>query len=267
MKELRKYLLALFMLLIIALGYAQGGDVFAVKVYSGTYHGDNVMLKNPYVLPGNKYCIAEIVINGKSNININANDIELDLSEYEKGTYINIEIRYHKGCSAPSIVNPNALRAESTYKMVAFEATENNLKWTTKNEVAQKAFIIEQKIYNKWVELGKVISKGTPGYNEYTFPVEQFSGKNVYRLKQKDIKDKYVYSEIVEYNSKLEPITFYPDKVENCIYLSRRTKYQIFTEFGVLVKQGEGYQIKLPNLESGQYYLYIDNRVEKIVKQ
>ena len=258
-----------FLLLILANTFviAQDESIYSVKVYNGTYKGENVMIRNPYVLPGNKYCIEEIVINGKSNINVNANDIELDLSNYEKGAYINIEIRYHKGCTRPKIVNPAVLRVESTYKLVAIEAVENLLKWTTKNEETQKAFIVEQKIYNKWVELGSIVGKGTPGYNDYTFPVQQYSGKNIYRLKQKDINGRNRYSELTEFGSKLQPITFYPDKVKNCIYLSRRTKYQIFTEFGVLVKQGEGYQVKLPNLDPGHYYLYIDNRVEKIVKQ
>ncbi len=241
-------------------------EAYNIKVLDGTNKGINIKIKNPYVLPGNKYCIEEISVNDNNMKNTGASDIEIDLSTYKKGTYINIEIKYHSSCK-PEILNPEVLYSKSTYELVAIEAKENQLTWTTKNETTQEPFTVEQKIYNKWVELGKLIGHGTPGYNYYNFQVDQYSGNNEYRIKQRDINGKYKYSEVANFESALNPITFYPDKVENCLYLSRRTKYQIFTEFGVLVIQGEGYQIKLPNLEPGPYYLYIDNRIEKIVKQ
>jgi hypothetical protein len=242
-------------------------ELNSLIILEGTYQGKNLRVKNPYVLPNEKYCTTEILINDVPSDKIYANDIEVDLSNFEKGEYVNIQIKHNDGCE-PEVVNPEVLRSKSTFEIVTITADLNLLKWTTKNETNQEPYIIEQKQYNKWVPIGKVIAKGTPGYNSYTFAVQNFSGLNEYRLKQSDLlKAHYRYSEPAKFNADIPPVTFYPERVLNCIYLSRKTKYQIFTESGILVKQGEDYQIKLPNLNPGPYYLYIDNRVERILKK
>lgn len=246
---------------------AAQNELNSLIILEGTYQGKNLRVKNPYVLPNEKYCTTEILINDVPSDKIYANDIEVDLSNFEKGEYVNIQIKHNDGCE-PEVINPEVLRSKSTFEVVTITADLNLLKWTTKNETSQEPYIIEQKQYNKWVPIGKVIAKGTPGYNSYTFSIQNFSGLNEYRLKQSDyMKAHYRYSEPAKVNADIPPITFYPERVLNCIYLSRKTKYQIFTESGILVKQGEDYQIKLPNLNPGPYYLYIDNRVERILKK
>lgn len=236
-------------------------------VLEGTYQGKNIKIKNPYIVPGQRFCIQEIYVNEDKYTYVPASDVIINLSGFKKGEYVNIQITHDKNACEPIIENTQSLRAKSTFEIVAIEVKEGMLRWTTKNERTQEPYIIEQKLYNKWVPIGKVIAKGTDGYNPYNFPVKEFSGENAFRIKQKGNDNSYRYSEICTSKSDMPSVSFYPHQVANIIYLSRRARYQIFTENGISVASGEDYQIHVPNLVPGPYYLYIDNKVERFLKK
>ncbi len=256
-----------FILLILCLGFGSmlmGGEVYL----DGTYQGDNLYIQNQYNSSTNSFCIIELYVNNKkmAQDELSSSAFEIDLSAYKIGEYISIKI-VHKDYCKPRILNPEVLNSKSTFEIIQFISEENRVKWTTKNESSNEPFIIEQFRNNKWVPIGKVIGIGPEGFNNYTLEVTHHSGVNKYRLKQKDLGNKYRYSTPVEYISEKSPITYYPRRTDKDIYLSERAGYEIYDSFGRLILQGEAQKIDVSDLDPGIYYLNIDNRTEKFLKK
>jgi peroxiredoxin len=61
--------------------------------------------------------------------------------------------------------------------------------------------------------------------------------------------------------------TFYPERVDDKIHISRKAEFEIFNERGKLVKKGEQEVIEVPEIPSGVYYLSIEGNVHKIFKK
>jgi len=70
-----------------------------------------------------------------------------------------------------------------------------------------------------------------------------------------------------EYYSEEDPITFYPTRVTDKIILSRETSYEVLDAAGNSVVQGTGSEIHVEDLNSGLYYLNINNKTEKFIKK
>ncbi|MCH8902635.1 MAG: hypothetical protein IIA45_01800 [Bacteroidetes bacterium] len=231
----------------------------------GTYQGKKIVIQNP-ISSDQSFCITEVYINDIPYYEINNTAFEIRLSNIRIGEYMNIKIVYKDNCR-PKIMNAGDLRSKSTYEVVSFKIDNRIMKWTTKNERNEEPFIIERLRNGKWVEIGKVIGKGPEGFNNYAFDVNHYSGTNTYRIKQRSLQNKYRYSEEVEYYSNKAEINFYPKRVATEIYLSEKTEYEIYDSFGLLILKGEAREINVAELESGVYYLNIDNRTEKFLKK
>ncbi len=66
----------------------------------------------------------------------------------------------------PLVLNPEVLKPKSTFDIVKQEVTSDGVfHWTTTNETGELPFMVEQKRWNKWVKVGEVVGKGTPGEN------------------------------------------------------------------------------------------------------
>jgi peroxiredoxin len=61
--------------------------------------------------------------------------------------------------------------------------------------------------------------------------------------------------------------TFYPERVDDKIHISRKAEFEIFNERGKLVKKGEEEVIEVPEIPAGVYYLSIEGNVHKIYKK
>lgn len=236
-----------------------------VITIDGTYQGETIYVQNP-ISSDQSYCITEVYLNDVPIYEINKTAFEIPLDGMEGGQYVNIKI-IHKNNCRPKVLNVDALRTKSTYEVVSMKVDDNHLKWTTKNERNEEPYTIEKFRNNKWVEIGKIIGKGPEGYNNYVFDINHYSGINKYRIKQRDLGRKYNYSESIEYTSTKPPITFYPKRVSTEIYLSEKTEYEIYDSYGSLILKGEGFEIKVEELETGVYYMNIDNRTEKFFKK
>ena len=231
----------------------------------GTYQGETVYVQNP-ISSDQSFCITEVYLNDIPFYEINSTAFEIPLDKMRKGQYVNIKI-VHKNNCRPKILNTHVLRTKSTYQIVSFKVDEEHLRWTTKNEGNEEPFIVEKFRNNKWVEIGKIIGKGPEGFNNYIFDINHYSDVNKYRIKQRDLGNKYNFSESVEFTSTKPPITFYPKRVSTEIYLSEKAEYEIYDSYGSLILKGEGFEIRVSELESGVYYLNIDNRTEKFLKK
>lgn len=250
-------------LFCILLSFKTFGGVISID---GTYQGDNIYIQNPYNSADNTYCITEVLINDQP-FKAHANSaFEIPLNNYSVGQYVNIKITHKDNCK-PRVLNPEVLRSKSTFEMVTIKADEKHVKWTTKGETSQEPFIVEQFRNNKWVPAGKVPGKGPEGFNNYSVEVNHHSGANKYRIKQRDLGDKYVYKDPIDYTSSKPPITFYPKRVDKELYFSESTEFEVYDSFGSLVKKGQAKVVDLAGLEPGIYYLNIDNKTEKFLKK
>ena len=235
-------------------------------IIDGTYQGENIYIQNPFSNKENGFCIKEVYVNDKPFTEINSSAFEIILEGQEIGKYVKISIIHSKTCR-PRVLNKDALRSKSTFEIVSLKSAENQLRFTTKNETNEEPFIVEQFKNNKWVEVTRMKGEGPEGFNNYISDISHTSGLNKYRVKQRDIGNRYRYSKVLEYKSNRSPITFYPKRVSNEIHLSESTAYEVFDSFGALMTKGVGNKINVSDLEEGVYYLNIDNRTEKFLKK
>lgn len=232
----------------------------------GTYQGDNIYIQNPYNSADNTFCITEVLVNDQPFKNINSSAFEITLSNFSIGDYVNIKIT-HKDNSKPRVLNQEVLRSKSTFEIVSIKVDEKQIKWTTKGESTHEPFLVEQFRNNKWVQVGKIVGKGPEGYNNYSMEITHHSGENKYRIKQRDLGDKFVYKDPIDYISSRSPLTFYPKRVDKELFFSESTEYEIYDSFGSLIKKGQSKTVDLSGIEPGIYYLNIDNKTEKFLKK
>ncbi len=247
---------------------AQSNQLASFTV-EGTYQGKPLYIQNPFNPATNSYCVQKVLVNGKEyQGNIKSSAFAVDLSQFglKKGQYVEIKIVHQKGCF-PRVLNPTALIGKSTFELVSFKADENSVRWTTRNETTEEPFYLEREEYGQWRVVAKVKGKGPGGYNNYVVQVRHFSGTNKYRLKQRDVGGYWRYSKVLVYKSKKKPVTFYPKRVTDKIHFSEEVEYEIYDEYGNLVKKGKGKEADVADLSPGVYYLFFDNRKEKFLKK
>ncbi|MCH8330064.1 MAG: T9SS type A sorting domain-containing protein [Bacteroidetes bacterium] len=231
----------------------------------GTYQGSNLIINNPYT-ETNGYCIEGIILNDKSIQVENDQDLVIDLSGCYIGQYVNLKINHPDICR-PKPINPDALRSNSTFKLVDMEVNETMVKFVTEFESTEEPFYVEQNRNSKWVIIGKLKGKGTPTRNEYTLNVEHVSNINRYRIKQRNLGGRFVYCLPVSYTSNKVTVDLYPKRVTDMLYFTQDVLFEIFDGSGNLVKKEKSREVDLSHLAAGIYYVNLDNRTEKIIKK
>ena len=256
-----KVFLSLFLVIITAISLNA-----KELIIDGTYQGENIYIQNPWNAKANAFCIQEVYINDVPFKETNSSAFEISLESLEVGKYVKISIIHSKVCK-PRVLNKEALRSKSTFEIVSIKSSENQIRFTTKNETNEEPFVVEQFKNNKWVTIDRFKGEGPEGFNNYIAEISHTSGLNKYRVKQRDIGNKFRYSKVLEYKSNRAPITFYPKRVSNDIYFSEKCNYEIFDSFGALQSKGVAEKVDCSKLEEGVYYLNIDNRTEKFLKK
>lgn len=259
-----KYFLFIILFTFSVSAFAQQN----VLIIKGTYHGENLIIDNPFTSTGLGYCISEIRVNGKmSTDEINSSSFEIDLSVYQlkKGDEITIAIKHKEGCT-PKAVNPNVLEPRSTFDTQSIKVDMNGvLSWVTTNEVGKLDYIVEQYKWNKWVKVGKVEGLGEMSKNKYSVKVNLHSGINRFRVKQIDYTRRPRYSpEAKLTNLRMQPVQF--TKKRNKIIFTQSTEYELYDEYGQKKKIGSGKEIDISNLDNGTYYLNYDNTMQEFKK-
>jgi hypothetical protein len=180
-----------------------------------------------------------------------------------------VKIKHKDGCT-PLVLNPEVLRPKSTFDIVKQEvATDGTYKWVTNNETGELPFIVEQKRWNKWVKVGEVPGSGTPGEHVYTFKVTPHSGENTFRVKQVDLSKKARYSQNITFTDPaIAPVTWSPLKPKDEIVFSGNTLYEVYDQYGNIVKRGYANKLDVSSLKKELYYLNYDNKMgETFIKR
>lgn len=240
----------------------------------GTYQGKNLYIQNPMDDDGFGYCGTKVTVNGDvmpGGTNTGAFEIDFANFNIGIGEPVFIVIEHHDGCK-PKILNPEVLLPRSTFVVSAISVTTaGKLTWTTTGEQGKLPYVVEQYRWNKWVTIGEVQGKGTPGSNSYEFSVTPHSGENTVRVVQVDHSGMKRTSKEVKFTSTVPVVTKSPVKVKDVINFAANgqaveTRYEIYDAYGNIVKKGVGSSVNCANLLSGAYYINFDNVNEKFIK-
>lgn len=241
-------------------------------IIEGNYQGKNIYVQNPFAGSGVGFCVQKVEVNGQVTTDeINSSAFEIDFNNYQFkiGDKVTVRITHKDDCK-PKVLNPEVLKPKSTFDVISMKLEgDGTLKWNTKNETGKLPFIIEQYRWNKWVKAGEIEGKGVGDNNEYIYKVPTLhSGENQVRVKQVDYTSQPRLSRPVKFNNISMPeCTFNPVKVSKDITFSCETLYEIYDQFGNVVKKGFGKMVDCGNLAKGVYYLNYDNKTAEFIKK
>ncbi len=209
-----------FILSLIAILCSIGSLSAGTIVLEGNYMGKNIFVKNPYGGSGVGFCVFEVTINGKlspDEVNQSAFEIDFNNHDLKLGDKVLINIKHKDDCK-PEVLNAEVLRPKSTFKTEKISFGKDGvLNWNTSNETGKLDYIVEQFRWNKWVKVGEVTGKGTPGNHSYSFKITPHSGENKARVKQVDVSGKPRYSKPANYTSTAPAVTIDCDKCKDKI--------------------------------------------------
>ncbi|MGQ1889662.1 hypothetical protein ACT29H_04400 [Thermophagus sp. OGC60D27] len=235
----------------------------------GTYQGDNLYVKNPYVDSGVGFCVYEVMVNGMTTTDeINSSSFEIDLTRYNFaiGAPVHIVLKHKDGCQ-PMVVNPDVIAAKATFEIINITVEDNRLRWSTTKEAGILPFIVEQYRWNKWVQVGEVAGQGIPGQHHYEIPVRLHSGENRFRVRQTDsFNNRKLSPEVVITNNE-PPVELISNKVSEQLVFTRSTLYEIYDIYGRIVFKGINDTVNIAGLNKGEYYLNFDNQMSFFLKK
>jgi len=234
-------------------------------VLDGHYQGKNLFIQNPFSEAGVGFCVFEVTVNDQiATDEINSSAFEVDMNNFglKPGDAVVVKIRHKDGCT-PVVLNPEVLKPKSTFDIVKQAiGSDGTYTWTSTNETGELPYIVEQKRWNKWVKVGEVMGVGKPGEHSYSFKVTPHAGENTFRVKQVDLTRRSRFSEAVRYTDpSVAVVTWGPVKPKEEIAFSANTLYEIYDQYGNIVKRGYANKIDITTLKKDLYYLNYDNKM------
>jgi len=247
----------------------------AVILLEGNYQGKNIYVQNQFGSNGVGFCVNEVEVNGnKTTDETNSSAFEIDLKSHKLNVGDKVEIKiYHKSDCKVKVLNAEVLKPKSTYEVISMDISKDGtFSWSTKSETGKLAFAVEQFRWNKWVKVGEVDGVGTPVTNNYSFKIVPHSGKNQVRVRQTDYSGQPRLSKAAEFVSEVPEISFAPIKASKDINFVTKgkpieTMYEIYDQYGNVVKKGFGDKIDVSNLPKGGYFLNYDNKMGEFIKK
>jgi len=269
----------IFYLLFLKVGVycvsAQGG----VIILEGNYQGKPLYVQNPFVTSGVGFCVTEVRVNGNITTDeLASSAFEIDLKAHKLSIGEKVEVKIsHKADCKPKVINPEVLKPKSTFEVVNISADKDGMiSWSTKSETGKLTYAVEQFRWNKWVKVGEVDGKGTPVTNDYSFKVSPHSGKNQLRVRQTDYTGQPRLSKAVDFVSEIPEAEFAPQqkatKELNFFVKGKADKvldtmYEIYDQYGNVVKKGYGNKVDITNLPKGGYFINYDNKMGEFSKK
>lgn len=262
---MRKFILIIIS--IIAFSNFASSNVIELE---GIFQGKNLYVMNPFSSSGVGFCIYEVNVNGQvttDEINSSAFEIDLSIYQFKLGDKLEVVIKHKENCK-PKVLNPEVLKPKSTFKTVSINVDPNGtLMWKTSGEAGELPYEVQQYRWNKWITVGEVQGKGTPGTHTYKHKVKPHSGNNKFRVRQTDYTKKHNYSKEANFKSRKPPVSFEPKKPKEKITFSGETMYEIYDYYGNIVKKGYGKEVDVSNLKDGDYFLNYDNKMDTFKKK
>ena len=268
---------AIFFLLLLPIVFTNVSGQTDVVTLDGNYQGRNLYIQNPFTDGTAGFCVTEILVNGnptKDEIQSSAFEIDFKTLDLKLGDPVEVKIKHKTGCK-PRVLNPEVLKPKATFELSDIKLSADGLlEWSTKNESGKLNFIVEQFRWNKWLKVGEVEGKGTPGTNNYTFKASPHSGKNQVRVKQIDYTNQPKTSRAAEASTSICNIEFGPVKTAAEINFTCsdnksaiETLFEVYDQYGNIVKKGFGSKVNVADLKKGMYYLNYDNKMGEFTRK
>ena len=260
-REMKAKLITLLFTVLSVVAHAASGEDNVI-VLEGSYQERNVYVINSVSDFGVGFCTYEVKVNGTvTTDNINSSAFEIDLTQYsfEQGSPVFIEIKYKEGC-IPKVVNPNVLMPKPTFQCKNIDLKKDgSLRWTVTDEKGALPFVVQQFKWNKWINIGEVMGKGTAGENSYQFNIDLVSGSNKVRVIQKGFNGTKVVSTVATITSDAPTVEWDYNRREQKVTFDQATAYELYDKFGRLKKRGFGTSMDVSNMDVERYWLSFDN--------
>lgn len=254
-------------LMLIVVAFAAVSSFAGTTILEGKYQNKNIFVINSLSSTGVGFCVYEVRVNGQvSTDETNSSAFEVDLSVYGfvVGDDVSIAIKYKEDCE-PRVLNPGALEPQPTFEILNIDLTNSGvLSWKTKNEQGKVPYIVQQYKWNKWVDIGEVQGQGKVNDNMYNFNVNLTSGENKVRVMQKGYGGKAKKSPVAMLDNDDVPVNYQWNKKTKTISFSQETGFELYNEYGQIIKRGYDIAIDAADLSKGRYYLNLDSRTEVV---
>ena len=234
---------------------------------TGVYQGKNLYVQNPLCADRASYCTELVYVNDRvvaSNPRTSAFTIDLSFLSYDQPVIVRIT---HKMECEPKIINPQVIRLRGDFEFLVAQADRNDIRWSTRGEKPDAKFFLERFESGDWQPKESFSAKGDVESNTYSIAADHFSGTNRYRIRYLAPDGEVTLSKEFVFRSEEQPVTFYPVRALDRITLSREAEYEIQDAKGKTVMVGKGKFIDVLKLETGLYYLVVDNRRERFMKK
>ncbi len=234
---------------------------------NGVYRGRDVYIQNPYNSKKKSFCVQSVTLNGNTVISSpNSSALSIDLSAFSLNDSISLIIFHYAKCT-PKILNPRVLQPGGGFAIIQPLADNSSVSWITTGEQDKNAYFeLEKMFLDGWNPIEKIRAKGDIDNNQYSIGVVHYAGENQFRIHYYSNFNS-MYSEVFEFYSAEDPISFYPiDDVDEIISLSKATNYLIKDLDGNVYKKGYALDIFVQELKPGEYILVIENREENFYK-
>lgn len=259
---LQKILPILLILSVTWSAYAQSAVDKNDETLAGVFQGEPIYIKNPYNKETQQFCVSDVYLNGQRlALNYRLSALRVTFEGTDLFTPVSIRVVHRDSTCVSEIVNPLAVLFHSRYKFLNVYAADSGLYWTTEGEREIGTYLVEKLQNGIWVDEAEIASEGkfeAASYVHYPF---YEVGPNKYRIKYDfGSGNRYLYSEEIEYQHYLDPVTFQPAVTNNRVYLSRSAYYEVFDAKGDMILSGTGTEIDIRFIRPGSYVVYFDNQ-------
>lgn len=251
--------------ILILLGHylnAQDSPVKNEKTIAGVFQGEPIYIKNPYDRVSRQFCVSEVYLNDrKLDLNYKLSALKVSFDGTDLFTPVSVKVVHRDSTCTSEFVNPMAILFHSSYKYLSVSVADSGLYWTTEGEREAGTYLVEKLQLGIWVDEAEIPAKGTFEFASYVHYPAYEEGPNKYRIKY-DFGGgyRYLYSNEVEYQHYLDPVTFEPAVTNNRVYLSRSAYFEVFDQKGDMILSGTGKEIDIRFIRPGDYVVYFDNR-------
>ncbi|MEM8894518.1 MAG: hypothetical protein AAGC88_08070 [Bacteroidota bacterium] len=234
---------------------------------TGVYQGKSIFIQNPLFVEREEACVTRIYVNDVAQkLDYKSSALEVSFSGKELYVPVTVLVKHQPDCT-PKILNEDAVRFHSTFSFTELQLNDTALYWKTKGERMNSKYTVEKLFFDGWEYDQEVTASGNfEGSNYSVFP-DLKEGINKFRVKYEALgTGRYLFSNEVEHVYYPEPIRIFPLSVVRNLNLSRVADYEISTPEGYTILTGRGKVIELERLRRGEYFITVENRIEKFVK-
>jgi hypothetical protein len=225
---------------------------------SGIYQGEDLYVVNEVGDQGVGFCCYEVRVNGvltTDETNSHAFEIDLDALDLEIGRSVIVQLSHRQGCR-PRILNIESVRPLAGFDLRSITVDNpGELAWKVASEQGALPYAVQQYKWGRWVEVDRVMGKGSDALQAYTSQVRHVPGLNRYRVVQTDLDGGRVKSRETSFIREAEAITFAYDKKSQELRFSELTHFEVIDAYGTTVVRGENNNIDLRLVPKGTYFL------------